>query len=253
MLHKHKSFIGYSIHNSCDEIIGKVKDIYFDDRHWTVRYLVASTGTWLTGRQVLLSPYALVTVNDHEKNIVANLTKKQIEDSPSLNSDKPVSRQFEESYYGYYGWPIYWGGPYNWGNYPYIEHNHEKRDAFPKSEKKYDHHLRSSHEVTGYNIEAKDGEIGHVEDFIVDDDGWTIRYLIVNTSNWWAGKKVLISPLWIKRVSWSERTVSVDLTRETIKLSPEFTDQSLITRDYEASLYGQYNRKGYWVEELVIS
>jgi uncharacterized protein YrrD len=101
MLHKTKTLIGYSIQNAHDETIGKVKDVYFDDRHWTVRYLVVSTGSWLTGRQVLLSPYALVTVNDHEQNIVANLTKKQIEDSPSLNSDKPVSRQFEESYYGY--------------------------------------------------------------------------------------------------------------------------------------------------------
>jgi len=251
MLHKAKTLNGYSIHNSHDENIGKVKDTYFDDRHWTVRYLVVSTGTWLSSRQVLLSPYALVTVDDEKKNIIANLTKKQIEASPSLDSDKPVSRQFEESYYGYYGWPSYWSGPYSWGYYPYIERNHERWNDFPKEEKKYDHHLRSSHEVAGYNIEATNGEIGHVEDFIVDDDTWTIRYLIVNTSNWWAGKKVLISPLWIKTVSWSERTVSIDLTRETIKLSPEFTDASLLTRDYEASLYGHYNRKGYWVEELV--
>lgn len=111
--------------------------------------------------------------------------------------------------------------------------------------------MRSSHEVTGYHIEAEDGEIGHVADFIIDDETWEIRYLVVNTSNWWAGKKVLISPLWIERVSWGERKVVIDLTRQAIKLSPEFTDQSLVDRDYEASLYGHYNRKGYWVDELV--
>jgi len=251
MLSKAELLNGYSIQNGKNEIIGTVKDLYFDDRHWTVRYLVANTGKWLTGRKVLLSPYALVAVNADRKNIVANLTKQQIEDSPSLDSDKPVYLQFEESYYGYYGWPNYWGGPYNWGNYPYIEHDSEKWNNCPKNEKKYDHHLRSSHEVTGYHIQAEDGELGHVEDFIIDDETWTIRYLIVNTNNWWVGKSVLVSPLWIERVSWSERKVVIDLTRETIKLAPEFTDQSLLTRDYEAKLYGHYNRMGYWVDELV--
>jgi len=105
--------------------------------------------------------------------------------------------------------------------------------------------------VTGYHIEAGDGEIGHVDDLVIDDETWEIRYLIVNTSNWWAGKKVLLSPLWIERVSWSERKVVIDLTREAIKRSPEFTDRLLLTRDYEAKLHGHYNRKGYWVDELV--
>jgi len=251
MLSKMKTLNGYSIQNTEDETIGKVKDVYFDDRHWTVRYLVANTGKWLTGRKVLLSPYALVAVNADHENIVADLTKKQIEDSPSLDSDKPVSQQFESDYFGYYGWPTYWYGPYSWGYYPYPERDRAKWGQFNQREKAWDHHLRSCHEVTGYHIQAEDDELGHVEDFIIDDETWEIRYLIVNTSNWWAGKKVLISPLWIESVSWSERKVVIDLKRQAIKLSPEFTDQSLLTRDYETNLYGHYNRKGYWVEELV--
>jgi len=254
MLTKVKTLNGYSIQNTNDETIGKVKDIYFDDRYWTVRYLVANTGKWLTGRKVLLSPYALMAVNADHENIVADLTKKQIEDSPSLDSDKPVSQQFESDYYGYYGWPTYWYGPYSWGYYPYLERDRAKwTDHSNNNEKKYDYHLRSCHEVTGYHIDAEDGEIGHVEDFIIDAETWEIRYLVVNTSNWWAGKKVLISPLWIERVSWNERKVVIDLTRQAIKLSPEFTDQSLVDRDYESNLYGHYNRKGYWVDELVNS
>ena len=254
MLSKVTTLNGYSIQNTNDETIGKVKDIYFDDRYWTVRYLVANTGKWLTGRKVLLSPYALMAVNADHENIVADLTKKQIEDSPSLDSDKPVSQQFESDYYGYYGWPTYWYGPYSWGYYPYLERDRAKwTDHSNNNEKKYDHHLRSCHEVTGYHIDAEDGEIGHVEDFIIDAETWEIRYLVVNTSNWWAGKKVLISPLWIERVSWNERKVVIDLTRQAIKLSPEFTDQSLVDRDYESNLYGHYNRKGYWVDELVNS
>jgi len=253
MLSKVKTLNGYSIQNTNAETIGKVKDIYFDDRHWTVRYLVANTGKWLTGRKVLLSPYALVAVNTDHENIVADLTKKQIEDSPSLDSDKPVSQQFESDYYGYYGWPTYWYGPYSWGYYPYLERDPAKWGQYNQKDKAWDHHLRSCHEVNGYHIDAEDGEIGHVEDFIVDSETWEIRYLVVNTSNWWAGKKVLISPLWIERVSWSERKVVIDLTRQAIKLSPEFTDKSLVDRDYETSLYGHYNRKGYWVDELVNS
>ena len=95
-----------------------------------------------------------------------------------------------------------------------------------------------------------DGEIGHVEDFIIDDETWAIRYLVVDTHNWWPGKKVLVSPQWIERVSWGERKVFVNLDRETIKESPEYTDVALVTRDYEIALHGHYNRKGYWIDEL---
>ena len=126
MLNKAKTLKGYKLH-SLDGEIGKVKEFYFDDHHWTIRYLIADTGNWLTGRQVLISPYALAAVNKEEQYIAINLTKKQIEDSPSLDSDKPVSRQFEESYYGYYGWPLYWGGSYMWGSYPYIVRDREKQ------------------------------------------------------------------------------------------------------------------------------
>ena len=251
MLSKIKTLKGYAIQGTDDENIGKVKEFYFDDRHWTIRYLVASTGTWLSGRQVLVSPYALVALNPDQKTIVTDLTKKQIEGSPSLDSDKPVSRQFEESFYGYYDWPAYWGGPYSWGYYPYLERNRDKWNDFTPNGETGDHHLRSTHEVAGYHVEATDGSLGHVDDFIVDDETWAIRYLIVNTSNWWAGKKVLVSPQWIERVSWSERKVVINLSRETIKQSPEFTDKSLLDREYETGLYGHYNRKGYWVDELV--
>ncbi|MCR4332167.1 MAG: PRC-barrel domain-containing protein, partial [Sulfuricaulis sp.] len=125
MLSKAKTLKGYKL-VSLDGEIGTVKEFYFDDHHWTIRYLVADTGNWLMDKQVLISPYALVAVNKEEHHITVDLTKKQIEDSPSLSSDKPVSRQFEETYYGYYGWPMYWGGPYMWGAYPYIVRDREK-------------------------------------------------------------------------------------------------------------------------------
>jgi uncharacterized protein YrrD len=248
MLYKAKTLSGYKL-DSKDGEIGKVEEFYFDDRYWTVRYLVADTGNWLTGSQVLISPYALIGVVKEGNCISINLTKKQIEDSPSLESDKPVSKQFEQSYYMYYGWPLYWEGPYMWGSYPNILHDVEKMKGLTKEEKHWDSHLRSTHEVSGYTIQAEDGEIGHVDDFIIDDETWAVRYLVIDTRNWWPGSKVLVSPQWIERVSWDESKVFVGLTRETIRQSPIFTDDSLLTRKYEDALHLHYNRLGYWVDE----
>jgi uncharacterized protein YrrD len=255
MLIKVKTLEGFKL-NSRDGEIGKVKEFYFDDRHWTIRYLVAETGTWLADRQVLISPYALIAVNKPEQNIAVDLTRQQIEDSPSLDTDKPVSHQFEQAYYRHYDYPTYWGGPYSWGAFPYFVRDSEARDHGEKKiptpgVKGWDPHLRSTYSVRGHHIQTLDGELGHIEDFIMDDENWAIRYLVVDTHNWWPGKKVLIAPQWIERVSWGERKIFVNLDRETIKQSPEYTEASLITRNYEISLHGHYNRKGYWVDELV--
>ena len=140
-----------------------------------------------------------------------------------------------------------------WGRYPYLVRDRDQWNASTAAGKPWDPHLRSTHDVDGHHIQASDGEIGHVEDFIIDDETWAIRYLIVNTRNWWPGKKVLVSPQWIERVSWSESKVFVNLTRESIKRSAEYSDESLITRDYETGLYRHYNRQGYWLDEAALS
>ena len=250
MLHKAKTLNGYRL-DSLDGEIGKVKEFYFDDQHWAVRYLVVDTGNWLTSRQVLISPYALAAVNKEEQHIAIDLTKKQIEESPSLESDKPVSRQFEEDYSGYYGMPMYWGGPYMWGAYPDIVRDRTQWKESAQNEKVWDAHLRSTQDVGGHHIQATDGEIGHVEDFVIDDETWAIRYLIVDTKNWWPGRKVLVSPQWIERVSWNESKVFINLSREAIKQSPEYTEESLLTRDYETALHEYYDRPEYWVNGLL--
>ncbi len=248
MLNQAKALKGYKL-NSRDGNIGKVQEFYFDDRYWTIRYLVANTGNWLTGKQVLLSPYALGAVEPLEKDIVVDLTKQQIEGSPSLDTDRPVSRQFEESYYGYYGMPTYWSGGYSWGAYPYPMRDRTKWSDLTRTENPWDPDLRSMNAVNEYHIQATDGGIGHVEDFIIDTETWAIRYLIVNTRNWWSGKKILISPQWIDRVSWAESKVFVGLTRDAIKKAPEYNESALLNREYESSLYLHYNRPGYWDSE----
>ncbi|HZI76684.1 MAG TPA: PRC-barrel domain-containing protein [Gemmatimonadales bacterium] len=240
---------GYIL-NGMDEELGVVDEFYFDDRYWTLRYLIVDAGTWLTGRQVLISPYAVQDVIHHGKLMSVDLTRKQVRKSPALDTDQPVSGQFEEAYYGYYGWPMYWDGPQRWGSYDLIEREHAKWKKADPTVKPWDRHLRSSQEVSGYAIEALDGELGHVEDFVIDEETWAIRYVIVATRNWWPGKKVLVSPEWIERVGWSESKVFINLTREAIRQSPEFTPESLLSRDYEEGLHRHYQRRGYWMDEL---
>jgi len=253
MLHQAKTLHGYKL-NSLEGEIGKVKEFYFDDHFWTIRYLVADTGNWMMNRQVLISPLAMGTVNRDAQNIAVKLTKKQIEDSPPLKSNEPVSRQFEESYYKYFAVPSYWETPVIIGQYGGVIGNPPNSERLPKSSrgsKKFDPHLRSTHDVSGHHVQAKDGEIGHVEDFIIDDETWMIRYLIVDTQNLWEGKKVLISPQWINRVSWDKAMVFVNLSRVAIKQSPEYIEGSPLSREYEAALHQQFNFKGYWVDEPV--
>ncbi len=250
MLRQAKDFRNYQL-RARDGDIGRAEEFYFDDRYWTVRYLVVETRGWLSGRQVLISPYALYKVDGPEKVLPVSLTKKQIEDSPSLNSDQPVSRQFELDYHGYYRWPYYGYGTELWGPYALPSQNNEaRRDAHLLEKQSWDPNLRSTKDVSGHTIQALDGPIGHVEDFIIDDETWTIRYLVVETKNFWPGKHVLVSPQWVQRVSWSEKTVFINLTCELIRQAPEFSPETL-SRDYEHQLFKHYDKSGYWIDEPV--
>jgi uncharacterized protein YrrD len=239
MLSKANTLTGYKL-ESLDGEIGTVKDFYFDDHYWTIRYLVADTGEWLVSRQVLISPHSLTGVDRDQGSIAVKLTKTEIEHSPSLNRDKPVSRQFEQEYSVFFGSPMYWGFP----NDP-----RAKAESGEPAKKRGDPDLRSTHDVSGHHVEAVDGEIGHVDDFIIDDETWAIRYLTIDTKDWLPGKKVLISPKWIERVSWSEKQVVVGLTREAIGQAPEYTDAPPLTRDQEIALHRHYDRPGYWQAE----
>jgi uncharacterized protein YrrD len=232
-----------------DGDIGKVDDFYFDDKSWTIRYLVADTGNWLLGRKVLISPIALGKTDFSSGRFDVTLTKKQVEESPSIDTDKPVSRQHEAYYHDYYGYPYYWTGPYLWGpmSCPQIPVLDQKRVEGRRAEREEagDLHLRSAANVTGYHIEARDGGVGHVEDFIIDNETWEIRYMVVDTRNWLPGKKVLIAPRWIDRVSWNDSKVYVSLSREAIKNAPEY-DPDALSREYEGKLHDHYNRPKYW-------
>jgi hypothetical protein len=252
MLINSKELNGFSV-RAQDGELGTVEELYFDDDTWAVRYLIVETGGWLGGRSVLISPISVLDADWEGRQLKVALTKKQVASSPNIDTHKPFSRQHESAYLGYYGYPTYWGGPLMWGysSYPsgLLMADPVAIAADAVSKVSPDSHLRSSDAVTGYRIAAADGEIGHVDAFLVDDETWAIRYVEVATRNWWPGKKVLISPAWIERVSWLESDVRVGLTRDAIRSAPEYLEAAPVSREYEYQLYLHYGRPPYWVRE----
>ncbi|NLD53298.1 MAG: PRC-barrel domain containing protein [Burkholderiaceae bacterium] len=251
--------------NAVDDQVGRVEDVYFDDEAWTIRYLVVDTGNWLPGRKVLISPYSIKTPITAGDLIDVKLTRQQLQDSPPVDTHQPVSRRHEREYLSHFGYPSYWGmggvwGPLDYPLFPYVGELQEEvrraeatgaRDAERADEGGHaddaDSHLRSAAHVTGYDIQASDGSIGHVQDFVFDDESWAIRYMVIDTVNWWpGGRKVLVSTRWIDRIDWAERAVHTSLTREGVKRSPEYDENALLDRQYEKMLHEAHQRAGYW-------
>ncbi len=219
MLKHIKEIYGTKLHAS-DGDIGKISDFYFDDQTFDIRYAVADTGTWLNERRVLLSPFSFGRLDLENKVLVVELTRKQIEESPPIELHRPVSRQYEEEYYTYYGWPYYWGGDaiFGFGGYaPIPEATPADLEAKAERHLRDDPHLRSTLEVTGYQIETSDGTIGHVRDFLVDEKTWAIHHFLVETGHWYSGKEVLISIGKIARINYGESKVHVKLTKADVE------------------------------------
>ncbi|MET3108558.1 hypothetical protein AAKU67_003230 [Oxalobacteraceae bacterium GrIS 2.11] len=249
----------YAIH-ATDGDIGAVRDFYFDDQKLAIRYLVVETGGWLMGRSVLITPISIGKPDWDAKTLPVKITMEQVKNSPDINTDKPVSRQIENEYLGYYGYPIYWEGAGLWGTglFPGMALANsatdipvaslEQEHARPQHQNN-DSHLRSCKEVIGYHIHASDGEIGHVSGMLVDEKTWAIRYLVVDTSNWWIGHKVLIPPLWIGQIKWPAGIVTVNLTRAAVQESLPYDDSVKLDRDYETAMHQHYGRTGYWEDE----
>lgn len=232
-----------------DGKIGRCKDFFYDDETWTIRYMVADTGKWLPGRKVVISPISLGKPDWDSKLFPVHLSKQQIEESPELDENAPVSRQYEIKHHEYFGWPSYWGGVDVWGMYAYpgFLYAEKNKEVVETDTENGDPHLRSAREVTGYHIQAVDGDIGHVEDFIVHDLSWRILYMVVDTRNWLpGGRKILVSPPWTESIDWVERKVKLNLSMEQIKEGPEYDPSAPVNREYEARLYDFYGRPKYW-------
>lgn len=241
MLRSVRDIIGYRV-KATDGQIGTVKDFYFDDEAWTVRYIVLDTGHWLPGRRVLISPESVGEPDWQREILPVNMSRQKIDESPDVDLERPVSRQKQSQLSTYYDWTPYWGymGPVVGLGTTKVG------EADPAMDHEPDEHLRSAREVCHYRIHASDGEIGHLQDFIVQTEGWVLRYLVVDTRVWLPAKKVLVSPAWIERVDWPTAEVYVDLERETIKNGPRFDYHSPVNREYEVRMFDYYGRPVYW-------
>ena len=212
-----------------DGSIGHVKDFYFDDQNWVIRYLIADAGSWLPGRQVLISPHAVGRFNQAENILLVNLTREQIENSPLIETHKPVSRQYEEDHYRYYGWPNYWQGGELWGmsgspmlHQPEIPISSETVTASGPQPEGADAHLRSAQAVNGYQIKAGDGKVGHICDLLMDAQSWAIRQLVIKIGRGMSGRDVQIPTSNVDRISYEESTVFVNMNSEAVGKSPPY-------------------------------
>lgn len=226
MLRSLKQLYGNQL-GASDGDIGLVQDFYFDDHNWAIRYLVVDTGSWLPGRQVLLAPHALGRLDQSEKILRVNLTRKQIQDCPVIESRQPVSRQYEAEYYRYYGWPYYWQGAGLWGmsGFPVLELPvkplpSESAAVFGPQLERPESHLRSTQAMNGYHLRAGEEIIGHVCDYMMDAQSWAIGQLVIRTGHRLTGKEVLVEVKNINRISYEESTVFASLTKDGIEQSP---------------------------------
>jgi hypothetical protein len=237
-----------------DDTFGTASDMYFDDRAWAVRYLIIDTGRWLSERKVLVTPSVLEEPDYSERFFPVSLTREQIENSPSIGKDEPVSRQFETQLHDYYGWRPYWEP----GS---VAERAVHNPIAPESEygpglegpsnlenlEDVDPHLRSCQEILGYMIHASDGGIGYLHDILVDVDNWMIRYMIIDTKIILPGKLVLIAIPWIDRISWQEASVFVEISRESVENGPEYDPKKVLARQDEEDLFRHYRKPAYWI------
>jgi uncharacterized protein YrrD len=258
----------YAIH-ATDGNIGHVQDFTFDDKAWVIRYLVVDAGTWLDGRKVLISPIGVGVPNWGEKTIPVAITKEQVKNSPAYDEHKPVTKQNEVEYLGYYNYPYYWGGPGLWGNDaypstfgvgsgsfnapPFVLRPPEREPAEMEVEMETEphgpHELRSGRGLIGARVVGSDGEIGLVKDVLIDEVSWAIRYIAVDTGDWWHAQQILIAPQWISEVNWPDTTFFIRMSRQDAKDAPYYDPSVKIDRELEAELHEHYGQPFYCVVE----
>lgn len=236
-----------------DGVLGQVKDLYFDDEHWTIRYLIVETGTWLSSRKVLIATSVLDAPDWEGRMLPVNLTTEQVRHSPSIDTEEAVTREQEAGLLAHYGWPAYWaGGDYFGGAlasplpmadapvYPPMPATAQVALAGAPAVRTAPHgdpHLRRAGAVMGYRLEATDGGVGHIDDLLFEDLTWGIGYLIIDPSNWLPGHKVVVSPDWISAVSWAQSRVYIDLTREAVKAAPAHDPEAAWDEDYARRIH----------------
>lgn len=248
--------------SATDGAIGHVTDCYFDDEQWVLRFLVVETGSWLDSRKVLISPHAIGQPDWHGKVLPVSITREQVRSSPDVDTGQPVSRHHALQILSHFGFPSFWLGAGSWGSAEFpgamltgvgyddsgAQYLAAQVAAAPVPER--DSHLRSGNALLRYHIEATDGGLGPVKGLLVDEDSWSIRYLIVDTSNWWLGHQVLVAPAWIRELRWADAAISVSVTLRAVQNAPVYDPVAPLDREWEASLFAHHGRAAYWANEV---
>jgi hypothetical protein len=247
MLKSLNEILHFSI-QATDGKIGHVHDFLFTDETWAIRYMVVDTGNWLPGRKVLVPVNAFHEVDWNDRAFKVEMDRETVENQPDIDTDIPVSRQQEEKLHDYYGWFPYWQAgiqPVSTGMMVRIPDTDKITEE--KARNGADPHLRSTREIHGYHIAASDGKMGHIDDLLADEEEWVIRFLVVDTKNWWPSKSVLLSPASTFEVDWKERLLHIDRSREEIKDAPEYDPLLAIDRDKEEEILRFYGMPKYWL------
>jgi sporulation protein YlmC with PRC-barrel domain len=257
MLRRLEEMLGAEV-VATDGSIGTLHDVLMDDETWTVRYVAVDTGLWL-GRVVLVSPISIEWPDWQGRKIPLTLTRAEIEKSPDLLSRARFTREEEREFAAYYGYPFYWGGPglWSWADRPSALTTAPPSGYVPPSALEADTAdadlltttIYNGKEISGYHIHALDGEIGHVDDFIIDEGSWSVRYLQIDTSNWIGGKTVLLATRWVRRIDPADGKLHVDVSRERIEDSPQFDTGKPLDRAFEERLHQHYGLPAYWERE----
>lgn len=246
MLRSLKDLLTYNI-EATDGGIGHVHDFYFDDVAWNVRYLVADTGSWLPGRKVLLSPVAIESADWDGRKLCVNLPRTFIKESPPVDTEKPISRQKEEELTTHFHWPAYWGSgllmPITPPPAAFAEADRQDAEAREIKAKAADPNLRSVHEIIGYSVNAVDGRIGYVGDFIVDDETWNLKYMVVSLGELTSNREFLVFAELINLIDWSDSQIYIGMKMEQIEKSPLYDPSNPVNEQYEIHLYDFYGKQ----------
>lgn len=232
-----------------------VKDIYFDDEKFAVRYLILNSGPWKFGKKVLVSPFLVEKVEAASGWIMLKIDREGLGLCPEIDENQPISREMERQYSDRLFLPYYWGGAGLWGLYatPYGTYSPELRQRYeyPLSDIGHgaENHLRSAREVSGYHVNARDERLGHVDDFIIDETDWSIRYFVLHTSDWRTGKSVLVAPDWLDEILWSTKTAYFNVDRSSIEGAPVYDPARPFDKEFETRLYRHYDKPAYWDEK----
>lgn len=255
MLSSTNELQGYTI-QATDGDMGKVRSFFFEEEDWLIRYLLVDTGKWLSGKEVLLTPDAVGTPKWNGQHVPVDLTREQVRNSPDIDTSRPLSRTDEIALHSHYNWSPYWSrdpfvsqalaGRLGGTMVPEPPASTPPQPPHPQNPVATGLLLHSTRQITGCYVHATDGDIGHVEDFIVDTEDWRLRYLVVDTRNWLPGKKVLIAPWCVQHIRVQDRQVQVDLPRERLQDSPEYDPKQPIQRSYEERLFAYYGWPKYW-------